>query len=110
MRLKILSADVEQQVLAHHPHQVDAGVADMVFRLVLAPARAHVAVDGVQALGDRARAIDIGLFGDDDLLVLTPESRLPGGAGAAQARTDDQDVDAVFDDGVVGHISSTRLS
>jgi hypothetical protein len=94
---------VEQKVLAHHTHQVDARVADMVLGLVLAPAGAHVAVDCVQTLGDRTRTIDVGLLGDDDLLVLAPEPRLPGGTGASQACTDDQNVDAVFDDRFVGH-------
>src|SRR5690606_3575636 len=82
----------------------------MVLRLVLSPARAHVAVDRVQALGDRTRTIDVRLLGDDDLLVLPPETRFPGGSGAAQSCTDHEDVDAVFGDGLVGHISSTRLS
>jgi hypothetical protein len=94
---------VEQQVLAHEAHEVDARVAHVVLGIVLAPARAHVAVDRVQALGHRAGAIDVRLLGDHDLLVLAPEPRLPGGAGAAQPRTDDQDVDAVFDDRLVGH-------
>ena len=75
-----VTGHVEQQVFAHQPHQVDTSVADMVLRLILAPPGAHVAVDGVQALGDRAGAIDIGLLGNDDLLVLPPEPRLPGGA------------------------------
>ena len=98
-----MTGHVEQQVFPHQPHQVDASVADMVLGIVLAPAGAHVAVDGVQALGDRAGAIDVGLLGNDDLLVLAPEPGFPGGTRAAKTRTDDQDVDAVFDDRVVGH-------
>ena len=98
-----VAGHVEQQILAHQPHQVDAGVADMVLGLVLAPAGAHVAIDGVEALGDRARTIDIGLLGNDDLLVLSPEPRFPGGSGPPKTRTDDQHVDAVFDDRFVCH-------
>ena len=98
-----VTGHIEQQVFAHQPHQVDARVADMVLRIIFAPSGAHVAVDGVQALSDRAGAIDIGLLGNDDLLVLPPEPGLPGGAGAAETCTDDQDIDVVFDDRFVGH-------
>ena len=98
-----VTGHVEQQVFPHQPHQVDASVADMVLRIIFAPAGAHVAVDGVQALGDRTGAIDIGLLGNDDLLVLAPEPGLPCGTGAAKARTDDQNIDAVFDDRFVSH-------
>ncbi len=98
-----MTGHVEQQVFPHQPHQVDTGVADMILRFVFAPTRAHVAVDGVEPLGDRTGAVDIGLLGNDDLLVLAPEPCLPGGAGAAEARTDHQDIDAVFDDRFVGH-------
>ena len=94
---------VEEQILAHHPHQVDAGVADVIFRVVLAPARAHVAVDRVEALCDGAGAVDIGLLGDDDLFVLTPETGLPGGPGASKTRPNDKNVDIVFNDGFMGH-------
>jgi hypothetical protein len=54
-------------------------------------------------LGDRAGAIDVGLLGNDDLLVLAPEPGFPCGTRAAETRADDQDIDAVFDDRVVGH-------
>jgi len=54
-------------------------------------------------LSDRARPIDIGFLGDDDLLVLTPEPGLPGGAAAAETRADDQDIDIVFDDRFLCH-------
>ena len=98
-----VTGHIEQQVFPHEPHQVDTSVADMVLRFIFAPTRAHVAVDGVQALSDRTRAIDIGLLGNDDLLVLPPESGFPGGTGTAKACTDDQNVDAVFDDRFVSH-------
>ncbi len=98
-----VAGHVEQQVFAHQPHQVDASVADMVLRIVFAPPGAHVAVDGVQALGDRAGAIDIGLLGNDDLLLLAPEPGLPCGTGAAKACADDQDIDVVFDDRFMAH-------
>ncbi len=94
---------VEQQVFPHHSHQVDASVADMVLRLVFAPAGTHVAVDGVEALCDRTGAIDVGLLGNDNLLVLPPEPGLPCGTRAAKACTDDQYVDAFFDDRFVSH-------
>lgn len=98
-----MTGHIEQQVFAHQPHQIDAGVADMVLRFIFAPPRPHVAVDGVQTLGDRAGAIDIGLLGNNDLLVLTPEPCLPGGTAAAEACTDNQNIDVVFDDRIVGH-------
>jgi hypothetical protein len=94
---------IEQQVFPHQPHQVDARIAHMVFGIIFAPARAHIAVDRVQTLGDRTRAIDIRLLGNHDLLVLAPESRFPCGAAAAKARADDQNVDAVFDDRFGAH-------
>ena len=93
-----VTCHVKQQVFPHHPHQVDAGVTDMILRLVLAPAGAHVTVDGVQPLSDRTGAVDIGLLGNDNLFVLTPEPGLPCGTRAAQTCTDDQNIDAFFDD------------
>ena len=98
-----MAGHIEQQVFAHQPHQVDTRVADMVLRLILTPPGAHVAVNGVQTLGDRAGAIDIRLLGNNDLLVLTPEPGLPGGTAAAEACTDNQNIDVVFDDRIVGH-------
>ncbi len=49
-----VAGHVEEQVFAHHAHQVDAGVANVILWIVLAPACAHVAVDGVEALSNRA--------------------------------------------------------
>ena len=68
----------------------------MIFRVVLAEARTHVAVDRVQALGYRAGTIDVCLFGNDDLFVLAPISGFERCTGTTEASTDDQDVDIVF--------------
>ncbi len=94
---------VEQQVLAHHAHEVDARIADMVFRIVLAEAGAHVAVDRIQTLGDRTGAVDVRLLGDDDVLVLPPVAGFPRSTRATQAGATDQNVDVVFNDRVVSH-------
>ena len=40
---------------------------------------------------------------EDGIDVLAPESGLPGGTAAAKARTDDQNIDAVFDNRFVSH-------
>jgi hypothetical protein len=98
-----VAGHVEQQVLADHAHQVDAGVADVVFRVILAEAGAHVAVDRVQALGDGAGAVDVRLLGDDDLLVFAPVAGLERGTRAAEAGAAHQDVDAVFNNCLVSH-------
>ena len=64
-----VACHVEQQVFANHAHQIDTRVAHVIFRIVLAEAGAHVAVDRVQALCHSAGAVDVGFFGDDDFLV-----------------------------------------
>ena len=98
-----MTGHVEQKVFADHAHQVDAGIANVIFRIILAPARAHVAVDRVQTLRDRAGAVDIGLLGNDNLLVLSPEPCFPSGTRATKACADNKDVDIVFDNGLVSH-------
>ena len=87
-----MPGDVVAQVLAHQPHEVVAGVADMVLGLVLVPLHAHVAVDRVEALGDGAGALDVRLLDADDLEVASPVAGLVGGAAAGHAAADDQDV------------------
>ena len=94
---------VEQEVFAHHAHQVDSRIANVVFRVVLAEAGSHVAVDRVQTLRHGAGTVYVRFFSDDDLLVLTPVARFESSAGTAEAGTRDQDVDVVFYDRFVGH-------
>ena len=84
--------DVVAQVLAHQAHEVVAGVADMVLGLVLAPLHAHVAVDGVEALGDGAAALDVRFLDADDLQVASPVAGLVGRSAAGHAAADDEDV------------------
>src|SRR5262249_11515008 len=91
-----VTGHIEKQVFTHQPHQIDTRVADMVLRIIFAPSGAHVAIYSVQALSDRAGAIDIGFLGDNDLLVLTPESCLPGGAAPAQPRATDPTTNFLF--------------
>ena len=96
-----MAGDVVDQVLAHQPHQVAARVADEVLRLIFVPAHAHVAVDRRQAVGDGAAALDVGLFDQGDLQIAAPVSRFVGGAAAAEAAADDEDV-GVDDVGFLG--------
>ena len=84
--------DVVAQILPHQTHEVVARVADMVFGLVLVPLHAHVAVDRVQALRDRAAALDVRFLDADDLQVAPPVAGFVGGPAAAHAAADDEDV------------------
>ena len=45
-----MAGHIEQKVFANHSHQVDTGIAHVIFRIVLTPAGAHVAVNSVEAL------------------------------------------------------------
>ena len=87
-----MPGDVVAQVLAHQAHEVVARVAHMVLGLVLAPLHAHVAVDGVEALGDRAAALDVRFLDADDLQVAPPVAGLVGRPAAGHAAADDEDV------------------
>src|SRR5438552_14138148 len=64
----------------------------MVLGLVLAPLHAHVAVDGVEALGDGAAPLDVRFLDADDLQVASPVARFVGGAATRHAAADDEDV------------------
>src|SRR2546428_1719111 len=64
----------------------------MVLGLVLAPLHAHVAVDGVETLGDGAAPLDVGLLDADDLQVATPVARFVGCPAPGHAAADDEDV------------------
>ena len=81
----------------------DQSSANVVFRVVLAEAGSHVAVDCVQTLRHGAGTVYVSFLSDDDLLVLTPVARFESSAGTAEAGTRDQDVDVVFYDRFVGH-------
>ena len=98
-----VAGHIEQQILADHAHQIDPCITDVIFGVILAPARTHVTVDRVEALSNRTRAVDIGFLGDDDLFVLAPIASLESGARAAQTCTDDQYVDTVFDYRFMSH-------
>ncbi len=62
-----MPGDVVAQILAHEAHEVVARIADMILGLVLVPLHAHVAIDGVEALGDGAAALDVRLLHAHDL-------------------------------------------
>jgi hypothetical protein len=64
----------------------------MVLGLVLIPLHAHVAVDGIQALRDRAAALDIRLFDADNLQVASPVPGFVCRPAASHAAADDEDV------------------
>src|SRR5690242_12137825 len=64
----------------------------MILRLIFVPVHAHVAVDRIQSLGDGAAALDIGLLDADDSQVAAPVSGFIGGAAAAHAAADDENV------------------
>src|SRR3989339_1088772 len=85
-----VTCHVEQQIFTYHAHQVDTRIAHMIFRVVLTKASTHVAVNRIQALGYRARTHDICLFGDNDLLVLTPISSFKCSTCSTQTRTYNQ--------------------
>ncbi len=87
-----MPADIVAQILAHQTHEVVARVADMVFGLVLVPLHAHVAVDRVEALCDRAAALDVRLLDADDLQVAAPVPQFVSGPAAAHAAADDEDI------------------
>ena len=87
-----MPGDVVAQVLAHEAHEVVASVADMVFGLVLIPLHAHVAVDRVQALGDRAAALDIRFFDADDIQVAAPIPGFVSGAATGHAAADNEHI------------------
>ena len=98
-----MTRHIKQQVFSHHTHQVDTCVAHVIFRVIFAKARTHVAVDRIQTLCHRARAVDVGLFSDYDFLVLSPVSGFEGSTGTTQARTTDKYVDIVFDNSIDFH-------
>ena len=87
-----MPGDVVAEVLAHQTHEVGARVADVVFGLVLVPLHAHVAVDGIQALRDRAAALDVRLLDAHDLEIAAPVPGFVGGSAPAHAAADDKDV------------------
>ena len=90
------------EVFPHHAHEVVAGITHMVLGLVLVPLHAHVAVDGIETLRHGPGAVDVRLFGDDDLEVPTPVARFIGGTGAAHAAANDQDI-AILEYGFESH-------
>ncbi len=98
-----MTRHVKSQIFTHHAHQVDTGITHVIFGIVLAEASTHVAVDRVQALRYGTGTHDVGLFGDDDLLVLAPISCFECCTRTAQTSTNDQDVDIVFDNCLVAH-------
>ena len=62
-----MPGDVVAQILPHQTHEIVAGVADMVFGLILVPLHTHVTVDGIQALRHRAAALDVRFLDADNL-------------------------------------------
>ena len=87
-----VAGDVVAQVLPHQSHEVVARVADVVLGLVLVPLHAHVAVDRVEALRDRAAALDVRLLDAHDLQVAPPIAAFVGRAATRHAAADDEDV------------------
>ena len=87
-----MAGDIVAQILPHQTHEVIACVADMVFGLVLVPLHAHVAVDRIQALRDRAAALDVRFLDANNLQVATPVAGFVRGSAAAHAATDDEDI------------------
>src|SRR2546427_2525915 len=87
-----MPGDVVAQVLAHQAHEVVARIADMVLGLVLAPLHAHVAVDGVETLGDGTAALDVRFFDADDLQVASPVPGFVGRPATGHPAADDEDV------------------
>jgi hypothetical protein len=87
-----VARDVVAEILAHQAHQVVARVADMVLGHVLLPLHAHVAVDRVQPLRDRAAPLDVRLLDAHDLEVAPPVAGLVGRPAARHPAADDENV------------------
>ena len=87
-----MARDVVAEVFAHQAHEVVARVPDMVFGLILVPLHAHVAVDCVQALRDRAAALDVRLLHAHDLEIASPVPGFVGGAASGHASAHHEDV------------------
>ena len=105
-----MPGDVVAEVLAHQTHEVVARVADVVLGLVLVPLHAHVAVDGIQALRDRAAALDVRLLDAHDLEIAAPVSRFVGGSAPTHAAADDKDVAIHVDSFAAAHHGNPCLS
>ena len=84
--------DIVDEILPHQAHEITAGVAHVIFRLVLAPLHAHVAIDGRKTVCNGAASFDVRLFDQDDLEVASPISGFVSGPAAAKATADDENV------------------
>ena len=89
-----VAGQVVDEVLPGQAHEVLAHVADELLGRVLAPLHAHVHVDGRQAHGHGAGALDGGLLdqADPEAPAPGPVGGLEGGAAAGHAPADDEDV------------------
>src|SRR5262245_30849011 len=105
-----MAGNVVTQVLAHETHQVSARITNMVFRLVLVPLHAHVAVDGIQTLCDRAATLDVRLLDANDFQVTPPIAGFVCGPTATHAPTDDEDVAIHINRLPASHHTNPRLS
>ncbi len=91
-----MARHIEQQVLSHHAHQIDTCIAHVIFGVILAKARAHVTVNGVEPLSDCTGTINIGFFSNNYFLVLPPVARFKRGTGTTEACATDQNIDIVL--------------
>src|SRR5581483_6837288 len=89
-----VAGQVVDEVLPGEAHEVLPHVADEFLRRVLAPLHAHVHVDGRQAHGHGAGALDGRLLDQDDAQAPPPGpvGGLEGRAAAGHASADDEDV------------------
>jgi len=65
--------------------------------------RPNLTVDRIQTLSNSTGTVDVCLFSDYDLLILTPVASFPGGTSTTKACTSDQNVDIVFNNCLVSH-------
>src|SRR5205809_8092792 len=85
----------------------------MVLGLVLAPLHAHVAVDGVETLGDGAAALDVRFLDEDDLQVASSVPGFVGRPATGHPAADDEDVridEYVFPTPEQAHLTTSSLS
>ena len=87
-----VAGDIVTQVFAHETHEVVAGITDMILGLVLVPLHAHIAVDCIQTLRDRAAALDVRLFDADNLQVPPPVPGFVSSATAGHAAADNENI------------------
>ena len=85
-----MAADIIAQIFADQSHQIVSLIAYIVFRFVLSPAHAHVAIDGIKPLSNCAASLNISFFDHDNLFISAPVAGLISRAATAKSATNDE--------------------